>query len=46
MRGGSCCEENWRTEYAVMVKRLFSGSVHGLVCRQRKESCEAKQRTE
>ena len=42
-RGGSCCEEKRRTEYAVMVKRPLSGSVHGLVTRQRKESCEVKQ---
>ena len=41
-REGSCCEEKWRTEYAVTVKRLLSGSVCGLVTRQRKESCEVK----
>ena len=45
-RGGSCCEEKQRTEYAVTVKELVSGSVRGFVTRQRKQSCEVKWRTE
>jgi len=31
---------------AVVVKLLLSGSVCGLVCRHRKESCEVKRRAE
>jgi len=31
---------------AVVVKLLLPGPVCGLVCRQRKESCEVKRRTE
>ena len=38
-RGGSCCEEKWRT---VTFKRPLSESVCGLVTRQRKESCDVK----
>jgi len=38
--------EGARECFAVMVKQLLSGSVCGLVCRQRKESCEVKWRTE
>jgi hypothetical protein len=45
MRGGSCCEEKHRTGYAVMVKQLSCGLAHGVVCRQRKESCEEKRGT-
>jgi hypothetical protein len=43
---GSHCEEKRRTENVVMVKQLLSGSVYGRVFRQRKESCDAKRRTE
>jgi hypothetical protein len=43
---GSRCEGKWKTEYAMMVKQLLSGSVYGWVFRQRKESFEAKLRTE
>ena len=32
-RGGSCCEEKWKTEYSVTVKRLLSELVHELVAR-------------
>ena len=46
VRGESCCEEKRRTEYAVSVKRPLSGLLCGLVCRQRKESCKEKRRTE
>jgi hypothetical protein len=35
-----------RTESAMMVKQLLSGSVYGWVFRQRKKSCDAKRRTE
>jgi len=42
VRGGSCCEEKRRTEYAVTVKRQLSGSLRG----QRKETCDVKRRTE
>jgi len=41
--GESCSEVEQRTEYAVTVKWLLSGSVRGLVTAQRKESCEVKQ---
>jgi len=34
-----------RDGLAVMVKLLLSGSVCGLVCRKRKESCEVKWET-
>jgi hypothetical protein len=43
---GSCCKEKRRTEYAVTIKWLLTRPVHGWVCRQRKESCESKRRTE
>lgn len=35
-------EAGVRGSVAVMVKRLLSGSVHGAVCRQRKD-CEGRQ---
>jgi len=38
--------EEARECLAVVFKLLLSGSVCGLVCRQRKVSCEVKQRTE
>jgi hypothetical protein len=41
-----CCKGRRRTEYAVTVKRLLSGSVRGLACRKRKEGCEEKRKTE
>ena len=41
-----CCEGKRRTNYAVTVKRLSSGSVRGVVHIQRKESREEKRRTE
>ena len=42
--GVSCCEEKRKTEYVVKVKQMLTGSVLEMVCRQRKESCEAKRR--
>jgi len=38
--------EEARECLAVVVKLLLSRSVCGLVCRQRKDSCEVKRRTE
>jgi len=38
--------EETRECLAVVVKLLLSGPLCGLVCRQRKESCEVKWRAE